>query len=168
MLSTVIAVVLAISGWAFGRARPILNLPVFVLTLFAAVTAHSAMQWAFFEGRMDVVFGDPRAPGQVVALLPIAAIEAAGLWVPILILPWTAARARGWAAIYSVTAALLAAIYHYFPFDLIVLDPALIAADGPPYLFAWLACLPAAALGALAAWLKTSREIADRDLDIST
>ena len=145
ILGWLLALAIAVSGWVFGRSRPTFNLPVLVLTLFAAITAHSALQWAFLEGRMDVVTGDPRRDAPQVVLLIIAAGEASGLWVPFLVLPWTTIRPRVSAAVYALAASTLAAVYHYFPFELVVIDASLIAPDGPPYLFAWFACLPSSA-----------------------
>ena len=166
ILNVLCVMAIGVSGWAIGRARPAINLPVVVLTLFAAITAHSAMQWAFLEGRMDVVFGDPRRDASFAVVVLIAAAEAVGLWVPILVLPWAAGiAARVFAAVFALAASTLAASYHYAPFDLVVIRADLIAPDGPPYLFAWLLCLPIAGLGLLLGWLQSSRELADRGLD---
>jgi hypothetical protein len=166
ILNWLLVLTIGVSGWVFGRSRPAFNLPVLVLTLFAAITAHSALQWAFLEGRMDVVTGDPRRDAPQAAMLIIAAVESAGLWLPFLLLPWTTVTPRVSAAVYALAAAALAVVYHYFPFDLVVISASLIAPDGPPYLFAWFACLPIAAAGMLVGWLQSSREQANRDDDL--
>lgn len=159
-------VAVAVSGWGLGRARPTLNLFVLVLTLFAAVTAHAGMQDVFFEERMDAVLGDPRKDAGPGVVVPIAAAETVGLWVPFLVLPWAPVRARVWAALYAIGAAILAAVLHYFPFDVPLVDKEFIAIHGPLYLPAWFVCLPIAGLAFFMGWTKSFRERVDADVDL--
>ena len=119
------------------------------------------MQWAFLDGRLDSVVGDPRAGASAGAVFLIAAGEAAGLWVPVLLVPWAQFRARLAATAYVLAAVTLAAVYFYFPFDLVIIDEGLIAPEGPPYLLAAIACLPCAAIGYLIGWLKQQTAITD-------
>jgi hypothetical protein len=157
MLKPIVLVVMGAAGWALGRSRPAVNLPFLALTLFAAVTAHSMMQSAFVEARLHEALGDPRDGNEAVVIL-IAAGEAVGLWVPFLVVPWARFSARIWASLYAIAAATAAALYFYFPFDLLVIDEKLIAPEGPPYLLAAIGCLPVAAVGYLMGWLKSQNE----------
>ena len=143
-----------VSGWLLGRARPKLNLVWLALTLFAAVTAHSGMQSAFVDGRLDQVLGDPRDGNHAIVVL-IAAGEAVGLWLPFLLTPWAQFGARLGAALYALAAAALAASWFYFPFDLVIVNEEMISPFGPPYLLAAFACLPVAGVGYLIGWLKS-------------
>ncbi|HXT69368.1 MAG TPA: hypothetical protein VN700_06420 [Vicinamibacterales bacterium] len=153
LLQPAVLLATGFAGWALGRSGPVLQLPAFALTLFAAVTAHSGFQWAFIDGtRMDTVVGDPRDGAPAVAVILIAAIEAVGLWLPFLILPWAQASARVWGAAYILSACTAAAATHYFPFDAGVFDGQILSPDGPPYLLAAFACLPVAAVGYLIGW----------------
>jgi hypothetical protein len=152
---------IGLAGWLLGRARPTLNMPIFALALFAVISAHSGVQWAFLDGRLDQVFGDPRTDAPEAVIVLIAGGEAVGLWLPWLLLPWAPVGARFSAALYGFAASLLAAVYHYFPFDLMVMTDELIAPEGPPYLLAFVACLPMAAVGFLMGWLKSHTAIKD-------
>ena len=138
--------VVLVAGWVLGRMRPPVDLGTFVFALFGSVTAHSAMQWAFLEGRLDGVVGDPRSEVPAAAVILIAAGEAIGLWLPFLLIPWARPKARIWVVLYALATVTLAAVYFYFPFDVGPLSAALTGADGPPYLFAAIACLPIAGL----------------------
>lgn len=160
MLKPVVLLVLGLTGWALGRTRPALNLPMLALTLFAAVTAHSAMQSAFVETRLHQAMGDPREDASEFVVVLIAAGEAVGLWVPFLVVPWTRFSSRCWVSLYALSAATAAALVFYFPFDGVVFDGGLIAPDGPPYLLAAIACLPVAGVGYLMGWLKAHNELA--------
>lgn len=151
------------AGWALGRARPPVNLLVLALTMFAAVTAHSGMQAAFFEGRLHAAVGDPRGGAPEAVLVLIAAGEAVGLWVPFLVLPWTHLTARLWGSVYVLATATLAAATFYFPFDVAFFnDGLLMPDDGPPYLLAVLALLPIAAIGYLGGWMRSYNDRTDR------
>src|SRR6187397_44418 len=146
MLTAAVLLIIGATGWALGRVRPKVNVTMAVMAVFGAITAHSGMQWAFIDGRLHDVFGDPRvaAPG-VVAVL-IAAGEAIGLWLPILLIPWAQFAARVYGALYALLSAIVAAIAFYLPDDLVSLNTGFIPADGPPYLLAAFVCLPVAAL----------------------
>jgi len=158
MLKPIVLLVMGAAGWALGRTRPAVNLPFLALTLFAAVTAHSMMQSAFVESRLHDALGDPRDDANEAIVILIAAGEAVGLWVPFLVVPWARFSARIWASLYAIGAATAAALYFYFPFDLVVIDEALIAPEGPPYLFAAIGCLPVAGVGYLMGWLRSHNE----------
>lgn len=156
MLTPIALLVMVIAGWLLGRARPKFEVGALVLTVFAAITAHSGMQAAFFEGRLDQTLGDPREGANQAVIFLIAAGEAVGLWVPWLLLPWTRFAARLWGALYALAAATLAAAYFYAPFDLVVVDRGLILHDGPPYLLAAIVCVPIAGLGYLLGLAKST------------
>jgi hypothetical protein len=152
-----------LAGWGLGRRRPGADPAMCIFAVFGAVTAHSMLQYAFIlEGRLDQVFGDPRRGAPEVVMVLIAAIEAAGLWLPVLLIPWARGGARAWGALYALASATVAAAYHYFPFDLVVVSDELVAPDGPPYLLAVFVLLPAAAVGYL---VGRSRVIDDSDDD---
>jgi hypothetical protein len=149
LLIPVALLAIVAAGWGLGRARAQVDLITIIFTVFAAVTAHSGMQFAFVDGRLDQALGDPRdgAPAAVIVL--IAAGEAVGLWLPFLVLPWTRMGARAWGALYAVASATLAAAHYYFPFDLIVISNEVVSGFGPPYLLAVIVCLPIAGVGYL-------------------
>jgi hypothetical protein len=141
------------AGWALARSRPRSEIPASIMTAFAAVTAHSALQWAFVDNpRLDSVLGDPREKGEGLVVL-IAAGEAVGLWLPLLLIPWAQMASRVAAVLFVLAAVTMAALYFYFPFDPVVISKELIASDGPPYLFAVFVCAPVAAVGYLIGWL---------------
>jgi hypothetical protein len=154
MLKPLVLLAIVATGWALGRLRPQVNLFLLALTLFAAVSGHSAVQTAVFENRLHVTLGDPRADAPAIYVVPIAAGEAVGLWLPFLLIPWAPMRARVWAGLYALSAALAAALTFYFPFDGMSFDSDFFPSDGPPYLLAAFVCLPIAAVGYLAGWMK--------------
>jgi hypothetical protein len=98
-----------------GRNNP--DLGTTILTAFAAVTAHSMLQFAFLDGRLDVPLGDPRRGAPSVVVVLIAAGEAVGLWLPVVVLRWAQLSARLFGGLYMLASATVAAGYHYFPFD---------------------------------------------------
>lgn len=150
MLLISLLFVVVISGWGLGRSRRDVDLAFTVFAVFGAVTAHSTMQWAFLlEGRLDQVVGDPRRGALPVVVILIAAGEAVGLWLPVLLIPWARTIARVWGSLYALAAASAAAAYHYFPFDLRIVGQEFLSEDGPPYLLAAFVCLPLAAIGYL-------------------
>jgi hypothetical protein len=156
MLISIVLLAVAVAGWGLGRVRKDVDLAMSVFAVFGAVTAHSTMQWAFLlEGRLDQVVGDPRGGAPAAAAVLVAAGEAVGLWLPVLLIPWARGAARFWGAAYMLSAAAAAAAYHYFPFDLPVMNDALVPGDGPPYLLAAFACLPIAAAGSLLGRMKS-------------
>ncbi len=161
MLTTVALLAVFIAGWGLGQTRRDVNVGMTVLAVLTAVTAHSMMQAAFVDGRLDQALGDPRSGASPAVIVPIAAGEAIGLWVPVLVVPWARVAARLWGALYTLAAAAAAAAYHYFPFDLVVVDASLIAPDGPPYLLAIFVGLPVAALGCLMSWMRAASREAD-------
>lgn len=163
MLTAAVLLVIGATGWALGRVRPNVNVAMAVMAVFGAITAHSGMQWAFLDGRLHDVFGDPRAGAPGVMVLPIAAGEAIGLWLPTLLIPWAQPAARMYGALYGLLAAIAAAVAFYFPDDLVSLDTGFIPADGPPYLLAAFVCLPVAALGFAAGWMRARNDMDDED-----
>ena len=158
MLTPIVVLVIAGAGWALGRVRGKVELVALIFTVFAAVTAHSGMQFAFIDGRLDQALGDPRDEAPAAVIVLIAAGEAVGLWLPFLVLPWTRIGARPWGALYALASATLAAVYFYFPFDLVVVSNELISGDGPPYLFAVIVCLPIAGIGYFFGLVKANSE----------
>ena len=136
----------AAGGWALGRMRPQVDLANFILALFGAVTVHSAMDWVFFENRVDGLVGDPRLGAPAPVILLIAAAESVGLWIAFLLVPWARFAGRLWTVLYLLGAATLAAVHYYFPFDLVVVGNTFIPRDGSAYLLAAVACLPIAAI----------------------
>ena len=142
------------TGGALGRLRPQVNLFLLALTLFAAVTVHSGVQSVVFEQRFHVTLGDPRDDAPPLVVIPIAAGEAVGLWLPFVLIPWASAWARLWTALYVLSAAIAAALTFYFPFDGVSFNGAWFPSDGPPYLLAAIACVPVAGVGYLTGWMK--------------
>ena len=166
MVLQVIGVVLiVVTGWMFGRMRAPINLVTSVFAAFGVVSVYSAAEWAFIEGRSDVIFGDPRAGNPALVLL-IALLEPASIWVPLLVIPWTTMKARAWAVVYVFATAIQASIHYYFPFDLVVISKELIMPFAPAYLFAMAACLPIAAVGWLLGWSKAHAELEDKPVNI--
>ena len=163
MLLTGALVVIGLAGWAMGRARPKVDLVYLVFTIFAAVSAHSAIQYAFVDARLDQAVGDPRGDAPDALVIVIAAGEAAGLWLPFLLLPWAQGIVRFWAAVYVLGTAVVAAVYHYFPFDPIVIDKSLISPFGPPYLLAVLILLPLLMVGYVLGWMQAVGNPKDSD-----
>jgi hypothetical protein len=151
----IILLAIGLAGWALARARPRVEVATAIMTVFAAIIAHSAMQYAFIDGRLDQVLGDPRTDADPIVVVLIAAGEAVGFWLPILVLPWAQFGARIWGALYALATAALAAVYFYFPFDLVVVSEELMAPDGPPYLLAAIICLPIAGIGYLLGRMST-------------
>ena len=163
MLTAAVLLIIGATGWALGRVRPQVNVAMAVMAVFGSITAHSGLQWAFIDGRLHDVLGDPRgaAPGVVVVL--IAAGEALGLWLPIVLIPWAQSAARMYGALYALLAAIAAAVAFYFPEDLVSLDTGFIPTDGPPYLLAAFVCLPVAALGFAAGWMGGRGDMDEED-----
>lgn len=163
MLTGAVLLIIGATGWALGRVRPQVNVAMAVMAVFGAITAHSGMQWAFIDGRLHDVLGDPRggAPGVVVVL--IAAGEALGLWLPILLIPWAQTTARMYGALYALLAAIAAAVAFYFPDDLVSLDTGFIPTDGPPYLLAAFVLVPVAAIGFASGWMRARDDMDDED-----
>jgi len=162
MLTGAVLLIIGATGWALGRVRPQVNVAMAVMAVFGSITAHSGMQWAFVDARLHDALGDPRraAPGAVVVL--IAAGEAIGLWLPILLIPWAQGAARMYGALYALAAATAAAVAFYFPDDLVSLDTGFIPTDGPPYLLAAFVCVPVAAIG-FAAGMRARDDMDDED-----
>ncbi len=152
---------IAAAGWAFGRRRPAVNLPLLALAMFLAITAHSVLQTAFVDTRLDAVVGHPVERENPLLLLVVAAGEAAGLWLLFTIVPWTEFGPRVWTSIYALAAAILAAAYFYYPYDLVVMSRDIMPSDGPPYLLAAVACLPIALVGYLMGWAGRLKEVMD-------
>lgn len=153
-LVSIAVLLIGLSGWMLGRTRPKVELTALIFTLFAVVTLHSGLQWAFIEGRLDAATGDPR-DGAAALVVVIAAGEAVGLWLPWLLIPWAPFPGRVWAAVYCYATALLSAVMYYFPFDLVVVHSAALAEFGPPYLLMVIAGLPIAAIGYTFGWIKS-------------
>lgn len=163
MLTAAVLLIIGATGWALGRVRPQVNVAMAVMAVFGAITAHSGMQWAFLEGRLHDALGDPRAGAPGVMAVLIAAGEAVGLWLPILLIPWAQFSARMYGALYAVLSAIAAAVAFYFPQDLISLDTGFIPTDGPPYLLAAFVCVPVAAIGFAAGWMRARDDMDDED-----
>ena len=158
MLTGVMLLIVGGTGFALGRVRPQVNLAMAVMAVFAAITAHSGMQWAFIDGRLDAVFGNPRHGAFAGMVVLIAAGEAIGLWLPLLLVPWAQPNARVYGALYALAASITAAVAFYFPDDLVTLSPGLVPDDGPPYLLAAFALVPVAAVGYAAGWMRARDE----------
>jgi hypothetical protein len=163
MLTAAVLFIIGATGWALGRVRPEVNVAMAVMAVFGAITAHSGMQWAFIDGRMHDVIGDPRAGAPGVVAVIIAACEAIGLWAPLLLVPWAQTAARVYGALYALLAAIAAAVAFYFPDDLLSLNTGFIPADGPPYLLAALVCVPIAMVGFAAGWMRANDDADDED-----
>ena len=165
VLQIVGVVLILLAGWMFGKMRPPINLVISVFAAFGAVSAYSAAEWAFIEGRSDLVFGDPRQHGTALILL-IALLESASIWVPLLVIPWTTLKARAWAAVYVFATAVQASVHYYFPFDLVIVSDELVRPFAPAYLLAMVACLPIAAAGWLIGWSNAQAEKDEKPVNI--
>ena len=113
---------------------------------------------ALGELGVELAVGNPRDGANEAVVVLIAGGEAAGLWVPFLVVPWARFSARVWGSLYALGAATAAALSFYFPFDGYLPGQELIAPDGPPYLLAAIACLPVAGVGYLMGWLRSQNE----------
>jgi hypothetical protein len=165
MLSLAVLLAIAASGWAIGRTRPKVDIMMTIMAVFAAVTAQSGWEWAFIEEGFDAVFGDPRRDGGSWRVFPIAACEGAGLWLPVMLVPWAAWRARLLGGVYTLTAATMAAIYLYFPFDLVLIPEALVPPDPPPYILAAFLCAPIAAVPLIVGYTTSRMDADDKAAD---
>src|SRR5687767_13807506 len=116
MLILIALLVIAAAGFAVGRMRPKVDVLMAVLAVFAALTAQSGLDMAFIEGGLDLILGDPRHTAPEAVVIPIAAGEAAGFWLAVVLVPWARFTARLWGGVYVLAAEVIAAIYHYFPF----------------------------------------------------
>ena len=163
MLTGAVLLIIGVSGWALGRVRPQVNVAMAVMAVFGSITAHSGMQWAFLDGRLHDVLGDPRAGASGVVVPLIAAGEALGLWLPILLIPWAQSAARVYGALYALAASTAAAVAFYFPDDLVSLNTGFIPTDGPPYLLVALVCVPVAALGFAGGWMRARDDMDEED-----
>ena len=164
MLKSIGLLAVLFAGWGIARTRPVVNLPVFALTLFVGVSAHSAVQSAIFENRLHERVGDPRAGAPDMVVVLIALGEAIGLWGAVLLIPWARFGARVWAAAYCVAAATVAGATFYLPVgDDFFFSGQTIGMDGPPYLLAAIVLLPIGAVGFLVGWLRNKNSLPDDD-----
>jgi hypothetical protein len=68
-----------------------------------------------------------------ILLMLVAALETAGIWLPVLLVPWGETRTRAAAAAYVIAAATLGALVYYQPFEIIIVNGEALGPTHPQY-----------------------------------
>lgn len=146
------------AGFGLGRAEFKVHVRMAILTVLFAAVAQMTLKLALPHGAIEQ-FAQSHlytAAGQVV-LLALAIVETAGLLFPVMLIPWASLSSRGWATLYVLGAAVLAAATYYFPFDVVIVNGEVIGPKHAPYELGLLLSLPFGAIGYLLGWLKRRR-----------
>lgn len=81
-----------------------------------------------------------------ILLILVAALETAGIWLSVLLVPWGVIRTRTTAAAYVVAAATLGALAYYQPFDVVIVNGEVLGPKHPEYELALIFSLVLAAV----------------------
>jgi hypothetical protein len=112
----VIAMILFVAyvGYALGKSDLRIHSVLTIVTAVVAVILHGMWQLALPHQGIDWI---ARTVGlsQSPTLMPVALVETAGIWIPVLVIHWAALRTRIWAAAYIIGAATLGALAYYGP-----------------------------------------------------
>lgn len=131
-------------GYALGksdlRIRPVLT----ALTVLAAAMLHGLVQLALPHESIEGI-ATAAASSWSPALVAIALLETAGIWLPALALPWAVLPTRIAASAYIMGATILGALVHYQPFDVVIVNGSRVP-NHPEYEFALLFTLVFAAI----------------------
>jgi hypothetical protein len=152
-----IAAVVA-AGFGLGRLHLQVRLRAVAMTALMAAVLHASLKFALPHDSIEGfaqrhVYGGSGA----LVLILIAAVETAGLWVPVAVTPWAAFSARAWVTSYMLAAAVLGAAGHYFPFDVRIINGEIMGPKHPSYELDLVLSLPLGFIGYLLGWLRRRR-----------
>jgi len=104
------ALFVAYVGYALGRSDLRIHPALTAVTVVVGVILHGIWQLALprAQGTDWIAMTIARSPGAL-ALVTVAVLETAGIWIPVLLVHWAAPRTRIWAAAYIMGAATVAA-----------------------------------------------------------
>ena len=114
-----IAIILFVAyvGYALGKSDLRIRPALTAVTVVVAVIVHGIWQLALpHQGIDGLAKAIGRSP-EPEALVGIALVETAGIWVPVLTIRWAAWRTRTWSAAYIIGAATLGAFGYTPSFD---------------------------------------------------
>ncbi len=144
---------LLLSSFKLGESQLMIHRWVAVATALLAVVLHIGVGLALPRDAVERI-ARPwvyTAVGSLV-LIMVAAVESAGVWLPVAFVPWAERSARAWATLYLLAAAVLGAIAYYFPFDAVIVNGEIIEHRQPEYEVALVASLPFGIIGYVLGW----------------
>jgi hypothetical protein len=121
------------------------------LTALMAAVLHASLKFALphdsIEGFAQQHVYDG---GGALVLVLIAALETAGLWIPVAVTRWAGFATRSWVTLYMLGAAVLGATAYYFPFDTRIINGEIMGPKHPSYELDLILSLP---FGVVGYWL---------------
>jgi hypothetical protein len=115
VLSVAHALFVGYIGYALGKSNLRIHRTLAAVTVVVAVILHGTWQLTLPHERIDAIARAVAWPPLVPTLVTIALVETAGIWAPVVLVHWAAARTRIWAAAYIVAAASFGTVAHYGP-----------------------------------------------------
>ena len=146
------------AGFGLGHSHLHVRLRAVAVTALIAAVLHASLKFALPHDSIGGfaqrhVYGGSGA----LVLILIAAVETAGLWVPVAVAPWAAFSARAWVTLYMLAAAVLGATGHYFPFDVVIINGEIRGPKHPSYELDLVLLLPLGFIGYWLGWLRRRR-----------
>jgi hypothetical protein len=120
-------------GYRLGRTDLRLRPAQTALTIFVAAVLHLLVQRALPHETIER-FASAAAVSWKLALLPIALLETAGIWIAVLAIPWAARETRIAASFYIMSAATLEILVFHQPFDVHPVNGVPVGPTHPDYL----------------------------------
>lgn len=105
-------------GYALGRCDLRVRPALTAVTVLVAMILHGLVQLALPHDEIEqIARASAWSLSREAALVAIALIETAGMWIPAMMVRWAALQTRLWASAYLMGAATLGAFTFYQPFD---------------------------------------------------
>jgi hypothetical protein len=126
------ALFVAYVGYLLGKSDLRVSPAWSVVTVVTATILHGVVQLALPHEKIEEIataIAQSLSPGLVV----IALVETAGIWIPVLAVPWAVLPTRIAASGYITGAAAQGALVHYQPFDVEIALDGSVVPNHPSY-----------------------------------
>jgi hypothetical protein len=144
-------------GYRLGRSDLRVHPGTTALTVLVAAFLHALVRLALPHDGIERIAAAVAWSWWSPVLVGVALLETSGLWIPVLLIRWTALRTRIAASAYIMGAATLGALTHYYPFDVEIWNGEVIGPTHPSYEVALVASLVFATVPFVIGWVAERR-----------
>jgi hypothetical protein len=151
------------AGFGLARSQLDVRFRTVALTALMAAVLHASLKFALPHNSIEVFAQRHVYDGSgALFLVLVAALETAGLWVPVAVIRWAVFSTRSWVTLYMLATAVLGATAYYFPFDTRILNGEIMGPKHPSYELELVLSLPLGLVGYLLGRLRRKRHAAIR------
>ena len=144
-------------GYRLGRSDLRVHPGATALTVLLAALLHALVRLALPHDGIERIAAAVAWSWWSPVLVGVALVETSGLWIPVLLIRWTALQTRIAASAYIMGAATLGTLAHYQPFEVEIWNGEVIGPTHPAYEVALIATLVIATVPFIIGWVVARR-----------